>query len=55
MKAINKYTKTEIGFEKTTEGRVKLWPINQPMHHEFLSQADFDARFEIVPETTTTK
>lgn len=54
MKATTKVSKIEVGFEKQADGRIKLWPVNQPAHHEFLSQADFDARFDIVPETPTT-
>ena len=53
MKAKTKNSKQEIGFEKQEDGRVKVWPVNQPMHHEFISQANFDAMFEIVPETKT--
>jgi hypothetical protein len=54
MTAKSKTSTATFGFENHPGNLVKLWPTNQPLHHEFLSQSDFDARFEIVPETPTT-
>ena len=54
MTAKSKTSTTTVNFEPQTDKRVKVWPGNQPLHHEFLSQEDFDARFEIVPEQPTT-
>ena len=57
MTAKSKTSKATFGFEKQPDEQIKLWPSKQPLHHEFISQADFEARFEIIPEqpTTTTK
>ena len=54
MKAKNKDNKSDFGFDKQADGRIKLWPINQPMHHEFMTEAEFNARFEVIPEQTKT-
>lgn len=56
MTAKSKTSTGTFNYEAPTEKepRFKVWPGNQPLHHEFLSQADFDARFEIVPEQPTT-
>ena len=54
-KAKSKIGKLEVGFSIQEDKRVKVWPGKQPLHHEFLSQSDFDARFEIVPEIETNK
>jgi hypothetical protein len=53
--AKSKLGSQKVGFEVQSDKRVKVWPGNQPLHHEFISQADFDARFETVPETETIK
>jgi len=54
MKATTKISKAEVGFEKQADGRIKFWPVNQPLHHEFLTEAEFNARFEVVTEQTKT-
>lgn len=55
MKAKSKTSSLIVNFEPQPDKRVKIWPGNQPLHHEFVSQTDFDSRFEIVPEPETKK
>ena len=52
MTATNKITKAQVGFENSEPGRIKLWPVRQPLNHEFLTEAEFGERYEVSTEPT---